>query len=98
ERACQGPSTGAARGLSMAAGTRAVSFVHAVPSLFGYRCGALYDASLSRRRRAPSKKGSAMTDDARPPIHDNVAAHRFEMIVDRHAAVATYAIDGDTIT
>jgi len=41
---------------------------------------------------------TAMTDDARPAIHDNVAAHRFEMIVDRHAAVATYAIDGNTIT
>ena len=39
-----------------------------------------------------------MTDDARPPIHDNVAAHRFEMIIDHHAAVATYAIEGDTIT
>ena len=39
-----------------------------------------------------------MTDDARPAIHDNATAHRFEMIVDRHAAVATYAIDGDTIT
>ena len=39
-----------------------------------------------------------MTDDARPAIHDNVAAHRFEMIVDRHAAVATYSIAGDTIT
>ena len=39
-----------------------------------------------------------MTDDARPAIHDNVAASRFEMIVDRHAAVATYAISGDTIT
>jgi len=31
-------------------------------------------------------------------IRDNAAAHRFEKIVDRHAAVATYAIDGDTIT
>jgi len=39
-----------------------------------------------------------MTDDTRPAIHDNVAAHRFEMIIDRHAAVATYAIDGDTIS
>ena len=39
-----------------------------------------------------------MTDAAPSPIHDNVAAHRFEMIVDRHAAVATYAIDGNTIT
>ena len=39
-----------------------------------------------------------MTDDKHPPIRDNVAAHRFEMIVDRHAAVATYAISGDTIT
>ena len=39
-----------------------------------------------------------MTDDARPAIRDNVAAHRFEMIVDRHAAVATYTIDGNVIT
>jgi len=39
-----------------------------------------------------------MTDDTRPAIHDNVAASRFEMIVDRHAAVATYALDGNTIT
>ena len=39
-----------------------------------------------------------MTDDTHPAIRDNVAAHRFEMIVDRHAAVATYAISGDTIT
>ena len=39
-----------------------------------------------------------MTDDARPAIHDNVAAHRFEMIIDHHAAVATYSMDGDTIT
>ncbi len=34
-----------------------------------------------------------MTDDSRPAIRDNVAAHRFEMIVDRHAAVATYVTD-----
>ena len=39
-----------------------------------------------------------MTDNARPPIRDNVAASRFEMIVDRHAAVATYSISGNTIT
>jgi len=39
-----------------------------------------------------------MTDDTLPAIHDNVAAHRFEMIVERHAAVATYTIEGDTIT
>ena len=39
-----------------------------------------------------------MSDSARPAIHDNVAASRFEMIVDRHAAVATYAISGGTIT
>ena len=39
-----------------------------------------------------------MTDDARPAIHDNAAASRFEMIVDRHVAVATYSIDGDVIT
>ena len=31
-------------------------------------------------------------------LHDNAAAHRFEKVVDGHAAVATYAIDGDTIT
>jgi predicted GNAT family acetyltransferase len=45
-----------------------------------------------------SMQAQPMTDDTRPAIHDNVVAHRFEMIVDRHAAVATYAIDGDTIT
>ena len=39
-----------------------------------------------------------MTDSPRPAIRDNVAASRFEMIVDRHAAVATYSISGDTIT
>ena len=39
-----------------------------------------------------------MTDAARPAIHDNIAASRFEMIVDRHAAVATYSISGNTIT
>jgi uncharacterized protein len=39
-----------------------------------------------------------MTDAARPAIRDNAAAHRFETIVDRHAAVATYSIEGDTIT
>ena len=39
-----------------------------------------------------------MTDDTRPAIHDNVAARRFELIVDRHAAVATYEIAGNTIT
>ena len=39
-----------------------------------------------------------MTDTARPPIRDNAAASRFEMIVDRHAAVATYSISGSTIT
>jgi predicted GNAT family acetyltransferase len=39
-----------------------------------------------------------MTEAARPAIHDNVAAHRFEMIVDRHAAVATYSLAGDVIT
>ena len=39
-----------------------------------------------------------MPADTHPDIHDNVAAHRFEKIVDRHAAVATYAIAGDTIT
>ena len=39
-----------------------------------------------------------MTDDTHPAIRDNVAAHRFEKIVDHHAAVATYSMDGDTIT
>ena len=39
-----------------------------------------------------------MTDATRPAIRDNAAASRFEMIVDRHAAVATYSISGDTIT
>ena len=39
-----------------------------------------------------------MTDAARPAIRDNPAAQRFEMIVGRHAAVATYSIAGDTIT
>ena len=36
-----------------------------------------------------------MTDDT---IRDNVAAHRFEKIVDHHAAVATYTLAGDVIT
>ena len=40
----------------------------------------------------------AMTADASTDIHDNVAAHRFEKLVDHHAAVATYAIDGGVIT
>jgi len=31
-------------------------------------------------------------------IHDNVAAHRFEKVVDGHAAIATYRLDGDVIT
>ena len=31
-------------------------------------------------------------------IRDNAAAHRFEKVVDGHAAVATYAIDGNVIT
>jgi uncharacterized protein len=39
-----------------------------------------------------------MSDDTSPAIRDNVAAHRFEMIVDRHAAVATYSISGNKIT
>ena len=39
-----------------------------------------------------------MTEETRPAIHDNVAAHRFEMIVDRHAAVATYSMAGNVIT
>jgi predicted GNAT family acetyltransferase len=39
-----------------------------------------------------------VTDDAHPAIRDNVAASRFEMMVDRHAAVATYSISGDAIT
>jgi hypothetical protein len=39
-----------------------------------------------------------MTDDTRPAIHDNAAASRFEMIVERHVAVATYSTAGRTIT
>ena len=39
-----------------------------------------------------------MTDERRPALRDNVAAHRFEKIVDHHAAVATYSIAGDVIT
>jgi len=39
-----------------------------------------------------------MTTDADALVHDNAAAHRFEKIVDHHAAVATYAIDGGVIT
>ena len=31
-------------------------------------------------------------------IHDNTAAHRFEKVVDGHAAIATYRLDGDVIT
>ena len=38
-----------------------------------------------------------MTDTA-STIRDNVAAHRFEKIVDRHAAVATYSLAGNVIT
>ena len=40
----------------------------------------------------------AMTESAHPAIRDNVAAHRFEKIVERHAAVATYSLSGDVIT
>jgi len=39
-----------------------------------------------------------MTDDHRSLVHDNAAAHRFEKIVDRHAAVATYSLAGNVIT
>src|ERR1700712_2622308 len=39
-----------------------------------------------------------MTDAAHPAIHDNAAASRFEMVIDHHAAVATYSIAGNTIT
>jgi len=39
-----------------------------------------------------------MTDERRPALRDNAAAHRFEKIVDHHAAVATYSIAGDVIT
>ena len=39
-----------------------------------------------------------MTDETRPALRDNVAAHRFEKIVDHHAAVATYSIAGNVIT
>ncbi len=31
-------------------------------------------------------------------VHDNAAAHRFETVVDGHAAVATYRVEGDVIT
>ena len=39
-----------------------------------------------------------MTDANRPAIRDNAAASRFEMIVERHAAVVTYAIADNVIT
>jgi predicted GNAT family acetyltransferase len=39
-----------------------------------------------------------MTEPTRPAIRDNVAAHRFEKIVDHHAAVATYSLAGNVIT
>ena len=39
-----------------------------------------------------------MTDECRPALRDNAAAHRFEKIVDHHAAVATYSMAGDVIT
>jgi predicted GNAT family acetyltransferase len=39
-----------------------------------------------------------MTDDTHPAIRDNVAAHRFEMIVDHHAAIVTYSIADSVIT
>jgi len=39
-----------------------------------------------------------MTEVTRPAIRDNAAAHRFEKIVDRHAAVATYSLAGNVIT
>jgi predicted GNAT family acetyltransferase len=39
-----------------------------------------------------------MTDDTHPAIRDNVAAHRFEMIVDRHAAIVTYSMADNVIT
>ena len=39
-----------------------------------------------------------MTADTHPAIRDNVAAHRFEMIVERHAAVVTYSIADNVIT
>jgi len=39
-----------------------------------------------------------MTDTPRSLVRDNAAAHRFEKIVDHHAAVATYSLAGDVIT
>jgi len=39
-----------------------------------------------------------MTDDRRSLVHDNAAAHRFEKMVDHHAAVATYSLAGNVIT
>ena len=39
-----------------------------------------------------------MTDDTHPAIRDNVAARRFEMIAERHAAVVTYSIADNVIT
>jgi predicted GNAT family acetyltransferase len=38
-----------------------------------------------------------MTAPELPPIRDNAKAHRFEIVVDHHAAVATYEMHGDTI-
>ena len=35
-----------------------------------------------------------MTEDVR----DNIAAHRFELVVDRHLSFSDYTLDGDVIT
>ena len=31
-------------------------------------------------------------------VRDNIAAHRFELVVDRHLSFSEYALDGDVIT
>ena len=39
-----------------------------------------------------------MTDATPASVRDNIAAHRFEKMIDHHAAVATYSIAGNVIT
>jgi predicted GNAT family acetyltransferase len=39
-----------------------------------------------------------MTTPDTPQLRDNPTASRYELIVDRHAAVATYELHDDTIT
>ncbi len=31
-------------------------------------------------------------------VRDNIAAHRFELVVDRHLSFSEYTLDGDVIT